>query len=481
MTHRVRRSVAVLMVAAPIAEVVRHAVLFAGLGATADKDLFDAAWVIPDLMVLILAGPYLALALAPPAGDVFGADREAARTTAAVVRVVSLAMVAPAAIGIALSNQLAGLVFPRVPDTMALAGLMRVAFAAGLLVALGGVLGAAAASRRDASWLAWMPTVHLLGVVVGGIVADGPDSYAWGRLGGSAAGLVLAAVMASRAGVVFEWATPLAHRSLHGRWRTARPAIAVAVLFGSGAVWIRLAAQFTGEGSLAAVAAVHALVVLAAATIGTPGMPSPSIVADSLWLRAATVAALRAVITRSLLVAVLVGSLARPITHIAYGWGALSSEAAEVMATLLVFGAMAIPSIATAPLYLRVWAGRERPLTITGLVGAAVAVAVAWAGSQSLGSSGVVLAWVGWSAAITIPPAVAWHRANDRSVASHLVVSALAAGAAGVVTTLLAGAGDRLGVPAPLVVLVATGAAVATWVWVGRLSGLREATVGTAR
>jgi peptidoglycan biosynthesis protein MviN/MurJ (putative lipid II flippase) len=481
MTHRVRRSVAGLMVAAPIAEVVRHAVLFAGLGATADKDLFDAAWVIPDLMVLILAGPYLTMALAPPTGVVSGADREAARTITAVVRVVSLAMVVPAAFGIALSNQLAGLVFPRVPDTVALASLMRVAFAAGLLVALGGVLATAAATRRDVTWLAWMPGVHLLGVVVGGIVADGPDSYAWGRLGGSAAGLVLAAVMAIRAGVVFEWTTPLAHRSLPGRLRAARPAIATAVLFGSGTVWIRFAGQFTGEGSLAAIAAVHALVVLAAATIGIPGMPPSSIVTDSPWLRAATVAAVRVVITRSLLVAVVVGSLARPITHIAYRWGALSSEAAEVMATLLVFGAMAIPAIATAPLYLRVWAGRTGPLTITGLVGAAAAAAAAWAGSQTLGSSGVVLAWVGWSAVLTIPAAVAWHRASDRSVASHLVMSALAAGAAGVVTTFLAGTGDRLGVPAPLVVLVATGAAVATWVWVGRLIGLREATVGAAR
>ncbi|MGF1667756.1 MAG: hypothetical protein ACFCVC_15970 [Acidimicrobiia bacterium] len=480
MTSRTRRLAVVLMVAAPLAEVIRHAVLFAGMGATADKDLFDAAWTIPDLMVLALAGPYLTLALAPAPGNVFGSDRETIRTTTAVVRLVSLVVVTLTALGVALSNQLAGVVFPRVADTVALAGLMRVAFAAAMFVTLGGVLAAAASTRRD-GWLVWMPGVHLLGVVVGGLVADGPESYGWGRLGGSAAGLILAAVMASRAGVTFEWTTPRAHRSLPGRWRTARPMIVMAVLFGSGAVWIRVAGQFAGEGSLGVIAAVHALVVLLAAIVGTHGLASPPIVSDNAWLRAAESAAVRLVITRSLLVAVLVGSLAHPITGVAYQWGLLSPEATDTAAILLMFVAPAIPLVAAAPLYLRVWAGRRRAAAITGLAGAAVAVAATWAGSQTLGSSGVVLGWVAWSAAITIPTAVAWHRANDRAVLSHLVVSALAAGAGGVIAVLLASVGDRLGVTTPVTWLVAAGAAVAAWMWVGRLVGLREATVGTAR
>ncbi len=481
MTPRGRRLAAAMVAAGPVAEVIRHAVLFAGMGATADKDLFDAAWVIPDLMVLALAGPYLTVALAPSAGDVFGTDRETVRTGTAVIRLVSLLAVTLAAFGIIFSSQLAGAVFPRVSDTPALAALLRVAFAAGLCVALGAGLAAAASVRRDAGWLAWVPGIQLLGVVVGGLVGDGPESYGWGRLAGSAVGLVLAAVMATRAGVTFEWTTPLAHRSLPVRWRLTWPMITAAVLFGSGAVWVRFAGQFTGEGSLGVIVAVHALVMLAAVAVGTPGPPLPPIVSDNKWLRAAEVAAVRTMITRSLLAAVLLGSMARPIVDIVYGWGELSSEAADVMVTLLVFAAMAVPLVATAPQYLRVWAGRPGAATVSGLVGAAVAILAAWAGSQVLGSSGVVLAWVAWSAVITITPAVAWHRANDRTVMSHVATSALAAGAAGVVATLLSAAGDRIGVPAPLVVLVAISAALVTWVSVGRLIGLAEATVGTTR
>jgi hypothetical protein len=481
MTSRSRRLAMMVVVAVPLAEVIRHAILFAGLGATADKDLFDAAWAIPDLLVLALAGPYLTMALAPAPGDVFGSERETVRTTTAVVRLVSLVVVTLTALGVALSNQLAGVVFPRVADTVALAGLMRVGFAAALFVALAGVLATAASARKDGTWLAWMPALHLLGVMVGGLVADGPESYGWGRLGGSAAGLILAAVMASRAGVTFEWATPLAHRSLPGRWRAARPMIVVAVLFGSGAVWLRVAGQFVGEGSLGVIAAVHALVVLAAAMVGAPGLPSPPIVSDSAWLRAAESAAVRLTIARSLLAAVLVGSLAQPITRIAYGWGVMSSEAADTAAILVMFGAPAIPLVATVPRYLGVWSGKGRAATVTGLIAAVVAGAATWAGSQALGSSGVMLAWVAWSAAITIPAARAWHRVNDRSVISHLAKSALAAAAAGVIAMLAAFVGDRLGAPAAVTVLVAASAAVATWTRVGRLIGLQEATVGSAR
>lgn len=454
----------------PAAEVVRHAVLYAALGLAADKDLIDAAWVIPDLMLVVLAGGSLAAALGPSLDDVFGHDRETARTVTAALRVTATAVVVVAAVVIALSPSIAAAVFPSITESARLAGLLRIGAAAALLVALGSMV-TAAAGPGTSGWLGLTPAVQVAATTAGGVLGgfDRAEDFAWGSLAGAGIGFLLAAFAAHRAGIAFEWTTPWRHRALPGRWRVARSGMAGSLLFSTASVWLRLAAQFTGVGSLAAVAGVHALLA-GAASATTAGVPTPSVAADNAWLRVGTAASVRVTIARSALVAALTIGLAHPIAAGIYGWGRMTASDIATLATFLSIGAIAIPFVSLMPIY-RAAMSAEGAAGSSHTVGAAalgLGVATGWLASRSIGTSGLLLGWVAWSMTITVGLATRWHEASERALLGDVAKAGLAATvaglAAGMVAAVLAGSHALVVLPVGAV------AGVTVWNLLGRLA-----------
>lgn len=451
----------------PTVEAVRHAVLYAALGLTADKDLIDAAWVIPDLMLVVLAGGYLTAALRPDPGDVFGHERESVRGGTAALRVGATAVVVVAAMVIALSPWIAATAFPAIAESARLAGLLRIGAGAALLVALGSMVTATAGPGTP-DWLGAIPAVQVAAMTAGGVLGgfDRPEDFAWGSLAGAGIVFILSAFAAHRAGATFEWTTPWRHRSLLGRWHIARAGVTGGLLFSTAPVWLRLSAQFTGVGSVAAVAGVHALVA-GAATTTTAGVPTPSVAADNTWLRVGTANSVRSTVARSTLVAALFIGLARPIAATVYGWGLMTTPDVDTLATFVSIAAVAIPFLALMPVY-RASMSAEGAAGSSNTVGAAalgLGVATGWLSSRSIGTSGLLIGWVVWAITITGALATHWHEASERTLIMDVARAAVAAVAAGATAGLVA----RLlgGLPAPAVVPVGAVAGFTAWSLLG--------------
>ncbi len=172
---------------------IRDAVIAAKHGASADTDVYFAAFTIPDLMGYMLAGGALSITFLPIFSSYIHSDREqegwdcfsVVATTVGAILIV-LTVVAYFLVPWLVPRFLPGFTHDQVADTVRLT---RIVLPAQIFFYVGGLLGATVMSRERFLEAALAPIVYNLCIIAGGVfLGTGIEGFSWGALIGAALG-----------------------------------------------------------------------------------------------------------------------------------------------------------------------------------------------------------------------------------------------------------------------------------------------------
>lgn len=185
---------------------VREAMLGRILGGGNSADVFLTAFVLPDYLNYLLAGGALSLVFIPlysvhlARGDEAGGERAFASVANSLLLVL---LVALGALWLA-TPALVPLVAPGFsPEQLdQLVRLTRIVLPAQAFHVIGGLLGAVLQARDKHGLPALAPLVYTSGMVIGGLIGQSAEGFAWGVVVGSALGpFLLPLIGAWRAGL----------------------------------------------------------------------------------------------------------------------------------------------------------------------------------------------------------------------------------------------------------------------------------------
>ncbi|MDX1448436.1 MAG: lipid II flippase MurJ, partial [Acidimicrobiia bacterium] len=167
------------------------------LGRTAETDLYQYAFTIPDFAFYLVAGGFLSITLIPilatriEAGDEHGRDH----AFSAVLRTVALILGALTVVTAVFADSLVSVVFPEVTgdDAVRLVWMTRVALVLQVLFALGALFSAVQFTYRRFLIPTLGPIVYNAGIILGGIVGNlagpaSPEAFLYGGVAGAAVG-----------------------------------------------------------------------------------------------------------------------------------------------------------------------------------------------------------------------------------------------------------------------------------------------------
>ncbi len=200
MSRPVRMGVAAGIVAASVLVsrllgLAREALIAGLIGVSVETDLYQFAFLVPDLLNYLLAGAYLTITLVPilskhlEVGDLERVNR----AFTSVFRFVTIAIVALTAIMWLLATPLVEIIFPEVADQVRLTELTRIVLPAQVFFVAGALLMAYQYTQRRFLIPALAPILYNLGIITGGLIGASlgdasPEYFLWGAVIGSAVG-----------------------------------------------------------------------------------------------------------------------------------------------------------------------------------------------------------------------------------------------------------------------------------------------------
>ncbi len=419
---------------------LRNAAVAGLLGDTTAGDLYQAAFVIPDLLFYLMAGGYLSITFIPILSSAMakGDEEEAWRAFAVIAKVVAGVMAILTAVTFALAPQFVRVVFERLPsltggDQLALSpadleqliGLMRIVLPAQFFFMLGSLLMGVQYARDRFLIPTLAPIVYNVGIIVGGFVAwlpgvDGPEGFLWGALGGAIVGnFALQVVGARRVGLRWTPVQGFRHPALREYVLMALPLMigqSIAVL---DEQFVRIAGQWGTEGTIATLGLARNLnmvpVGMLAQAAGVAAYPTLArLFAEGRRdeMRATLGKALRMVIFLGGLAAAAVLAASQPAVVVAYQRGAFGSDATIATASALALFALAIPFWGGHQLLGRAFYAQRRMWVPVGIGTAATLVSLPvyyWANDR-MGSHGIALASSVGITLYAVGLGIAWFR-----------------------------------------------------------------------
>lgn len=180
----------------------REVVVGRTLGTSAEGDLWQAAFTIPDFLNYLLAGGALTVVYLPIAaryvanGDVEGGQRSFQRVWSFLA---TLLVLATAALWV-LAPHLLDLVAPGMGGERheQLAQLVRILLPAQIFHVLGGLVSAWLQARDKHAAAATAPLLYTLAIIAGGLLGGTVEGFCWGALAGSFLGPFLVPTLAAR-------------------------------------------------------------------------------------------------------------------------------------------------------------------------------------------------------------------------------------------------------------------------------------------
>ncbi len=419
---------------------LRNVAVAALLGDTTSGDLYQAAFVIPDLLFYLMAGGYLSITFIPILSERMAVDDEEGAWAAfsSIARAVATVMAVFTVVTWVFAPTIVSWIFDRLPSLVGdaspsitgesldeLASLMRIVLPAQFFFMLGSLLMGVQYARDRFLIPSLAPVVYNLGIICGGLSwwalgIDGPAGFLWGALAGAIAGnFGLQAWGARRAGL--RWVGgPVWTPALGAYLVMALPLMlgqSVAIL---DEQFVRVAGQFGPEGTIATLGLARNLVMvpvgLIAQAAGVAAYPTLArLVAEGAFDE------MEATLTRSLRGVVLFGGLAtaavlaasQPAVEIVYQRGAFGTEATIATATALVWYALAIPLWGGHQLLGRAFYAHRRMWVpvVVGTVATVLALPLYFGLDDVLGASGIALASTIAIAIYTVALGVVWfHR-----------------------------------------------------------------------
>ena len=453
------------------------------LGRTAETDLYQYAFTIPDYAFYLVAGGFLSITLIPilaarvEAGDDPGRDRAFTavfRTVAAILGTltVAAAVAAPA---------LVDLVFPEVTGESArrLVVMTRLALVLQILFALGALFSAVQFTYRRFLIPTLGPILYNLGIIVGGLAGHlsgsaSPEAFLLGGLGGAALGSFgLQWWGAHRLGVRFVRAG--GRDPAVGEYLTlALPLMVGQTVIALDEQWPRLFGQFGPDGTATGLQYARRLMMLpvgvVAQAVGVAAYPFLARLAargDDAELRGTVDRSVRMGVVVAVPVTIVVVVLSHVWVRLALQYRAFTAEDTDVVAPLLSLYALAVPFWVVHQVITRAFYARRQmwPPVVVGTAITLVTVpslfAVAGDGRAIAAvSAGAVVLYASTIGAVWYRTVPAYERGEIVRFVIRLGASVAAAAGAALLLS------DRP--------VVATAVSLAVFVAVGRLLGIEE-------
>jgi putative peptidoglycan lipid II flippase len=455
----------------------REMVLAYQLGAAPEADAYRAAFQIPDLLNHLLAGGAFSVAFIPLYTRTRAArgPQGAAHLFANVTGTMTAIALAATAVLWIWAEPLTALQFPSFsPEKLELTvRLTRIVLPAQIFFVVGGILRAVLMANDRFASQALGPVVYNAGIIAGGLLGGsslGAEGFAWGALGGAAAGnLLLPLLETRRARVDLGFRVAPWQREFREYLWLAAPLVLGVSLLTVDEWYDRWFGQFAGEGAIAHLGYARILMLAPVAMVGQAIATAVLPAFAQLWsesrrdeLDRAVLRTLQASLGLALVLGAGTFALAEPAVALLFERGRFTSaDTAEVSALLAVF-AFGVPGWVVQQVAGRAFFAREdmwRPMLL-GTAVALAAIPVYLALGDRFGSRGIAaagaLAMTGNAVLL-----LAVLRAVHGGPRLAPLLATLSRGAAAAV---LAAAAARLAaglVPGPLAQLAAGGAAFA--------------------
>ena len=370
----------------------RDVVITARFGTSAEMDAYRAAFNIPDLVYLIVAGGALGSAFIPVFSGFLAADREedAWRLASGVLNMTLLALLAACALLALLADPLVTLTVGSGfdPAKRALtANLIRLLLIQPALLGLGGLAKATLESFDRFALPAIGSNLYNLGIIGGALLGMGVYGLAWGVVAGAALFLLVQVPGLRAVGMRYNRAagpgTPgvrqvawLLGPRLFGQsaWQINLIAIvSFATLLGSGAV--------AANGyALQLMMLPHGLIALSLGTVIFPRLARQHAAGDTAALRAVALGAVRNVLFLALPAAALLAVLRLPVLRALFQRGAFDATSTALTAEALAFYALGLAAFAASEIVVRTFYAMQdtRTPVYIGVGAVLINIALGW-------------------------------------------------------------------------------------------------------
>ncbi len=415
--------VAIGILASRILGFARTMLINSLFGLTADNDLYQAAFTIPDWIFFMMAGGYLSITLVPLLAEKTDRRAEMQSIFSSIFVVVTGLMVVVIGVAMVAADPITDLFFPALDPTR-LTGLTRIALGSQIFFVAGALLGAGQYAHHRFVVPSLAPVVYNLGIIAGGALGwargnPSPEAFLWGGLGGAALGnFALQWWGVRRAGL-----RPLATIDLRNPAIRSYFVLAIPLMIGQSVValdeqWPRWFGQLVGEGAIAGLAAARQLNMVPVGVIAQAAGVAAFPFLAGLFATGKTeelgstvirsvIGATRVAIPASAVLVV----LAEPVVRVVYQRGAFDPAATDTVSSLLRIYALSIPLWAIHQVYTRAFYSRRQmwtPVTIGTAVTVFTLPGLWWA-ARNVGVGGIAAVSVISMAVYTATVALVWH------------------------------------------------------------------------
>lgn len=337
--------------------VVRDAVISGKFGQNFQSDIYNAAFMIPDLLFFLIAGGALSSAFIPVFTEKItnGQEREAWHVFSVVASVMTLIVTLFILIGMAFTEPLVRMLNFGFSDLKveATVPLTRIVLPSQLCFFLGGLLMGTQYARNRFLIPAIGPLIYNLGIILGGLLLGGRIGVAglcWGALGGAIVGnfgLQWWAVW--RSGMQFHPSLDWKHPDVMKVWKLMLPVILGLALPQVSIIVNRMFATTLGDGPLSAISNANRLMQVPlgifAQTMGIAIFPTLSaMAARKEWseLRSTASTGIRFILFLTLPSSLFIIVLSRPIVALLLQHGKFLPGDTLITATALIFYSIGI-------------------------------------------------------------------------------------------------------------------------------------------
>ena len=454
------------------------------LGRSAEADLYQYAFTIPDFAFYLVAGGFLSITLIPILADRVEHGDEAGRNQAftAVFRVVAVILGTVTLVAALATSALVDLVFPEVTGETAerLVTMTRLALVLQVLFALGALFSAVQFTHRRFLIPTLGPIIYNAGIIAGGVIGQltGPASPEAFLVGGVAGALV------GSFGLQWWGARRL---DLHfTRPERGDPAVreyltlAVPLMVGQTVIaldeqWPRAFGQFGPDGTTAGLQYARRLMMLpvgviaqAAGVAAYPFLAGLAARGDRAGLRETVDRSMRVALVIAVPVTLVVVVLSPVWVRLALQWGAFTAADTAVVAALLAIYATATPFWVAHQVVTRAFYATRRMWTPVIVGSTVTAVTVPALFLVAGNGTGIAAVSAGAVATYALAISVVWYRDAPLPERTSMRLFALRLGAAIVLSTAVAFALVSIDP------IAATAAAVVTFGVAGHRLGIQE-------
>lgn len=396
---------AVTALASNLLGLLRDRLLAHGFGASRALDAYNAAFIVPNLLLNIFVAGALTAAFVPIFSELFerGQRKEASEFSNSVLNSSVLVILITGLVIFALATPLSRLIVPGFdpPSQKLFVGLMRLLLLSPLIFAVSNTLGSILVSDEKFFWYGLSPALYNIGIIGGALLAPrfGIQGVVWGTIGGALLHLISRAIGVGRHYFKYR---PSIKIDLHFKkyLRLMLPRMAGHPIEQITFLGFTIIASAIGTGAIVVLNFANNFQTVPVAIIGiTLALTAFPVLAkivarnEKKGFIEETIFTAKAIVLTTAPIALLMFIFRRPIISILIGGGAFDYRAIELTAAALGLFTPSIVTESVNHLLARAFYALKNSATPTliALGGLVITLGSGYAFSRSLGVNGLVL------------------------------------------------------------------------------------------